>query len=531
MSPRQPAAETRPRARRTVRSRPVISRVHSFILEGIDAVPCEIEADYRESDDPRTMIVGLPDASVRESQQRVRAAIRNSGYWFPRGRLTLNLAPADVRKEGPVYDLPIALAVLSTGTTITGNPPEETPRLEDYFVAGELALDGRVRAVRGAVSLAILARMRQRRGVIVPRDNAAEAAVVDGVDVRGVETLAQVIAMLNGKEAVAPHATIDVEALVAATEPEIDFGDVRGQEAAKRALTIAAAGAHNVLMIGPAGTGKTMMARALPGVLPPLSRDEALEVTRIYSSAGKLARNGPLCTRRPVRSPHHTASGPAIVGGGTVPRPGDVSLAHRGVLFLDEMAEFSRHVLETLRQPLEEGWVTVARTHGSVRFPARFMLVGAVNPTPKGSAGADEASRRAMEKYLGRLSGPLIDRIDLHVEVPAVHYRQLTSGRRGTDSAEIRKRVLEARRRQSERQGAALPNAELSGRLLDRHAPLDEPGRALLGQAMSELGLSARAYDKVRRVARTIADLESSERVEVHHAAEAIQYRLLDRMT
>ena len=309
----------------------------------------------------------------------------------------------------------------------------------------------------------------------------------------------------------------------------MDFADVRGQEAAKRALTVAAAGAHNVLMIGPAGTGKTMMAGALPGVLPPLSRAEVLEITRVYSSVGQIPHGQPLVLRRPVRSPHHTASSPAIIGGGTIPKPGDVSLAHRGILFLDEMPEFSRDVLETLRQPLEDGCVTIARAHGSVCFPARFMLVGALNPTANGHMAHDEESRREMDRYLARLSGPLVDRIDIHVEVPAVAYKQLISKRRGTDTATIRQRVLEARRRQYRRQGSDRPNAELTGKLLDRYAALDDASQTVLGQAMSELGLSARAYDKIRRIARTIADLESSEKVESHHVSEAVQYRILDR--
>ncbi|MHC4127873.1 MAG: YifB family Mg chelatase-like AAA ATPase [Planctomycetota bacterium] len=506
----------------------MISRVYSFVLQGIDAVRCEIEADLTRPGTRKTAIVGLPDAAVKESVDRVRTAILNSGYAFPRGRLTINLAPAHLRKEGPVYDLPIAVAVLKAGGTI-GNSGDGL-EAEAFLLAGELALDGRVRPIRGVVSLAQLARDLQMRGVIVAAASAAEAAVVEGIDVQGVTTLDQVVGMLNGQCTIAPHPAVDLEALIADTMPEVDFGDVRGQEAAKRALTIAAAGGHNVLMIGPAGTGKTMMAKALPGVLPPLSAREALEVTRIYSSVGRLGCAEPLKTGRPVRAPHHTASAPAIIGGGTIPRPGDVSLAHRGVLFLDEMPEFPRNVLETLRQPLEDGWVTVARRHGSVRFPARFMLVGALNPTPRGDMARNEVSQRAMEKYLAKISGPLIDRIDLHVEVPAVPYRQLSSDRRGTDTETMRRRVFEARRVQHRRQGPDRANAELSGRALDRHAALDEAGQVVLAQAMTELGLSARAYDKIRRVARTIADLEQAQRVLAHHLAEAIQYRLLDRL-
>ncbi|UCD74848.1 MAG: YifB family Mg chelatase-like AAA ATPase [Phycisphaerales bacterium] len=500
----------------------------SFVLQGIDAIPCEIEVDLSPVGLPRTTVVGLPDTAVKESVERVRTALLNSGFRYPNSRITINLAPADVRKEGPVYDLPFAAALLRADATIVPLSGEDRPSMDDYLIAGELALDGRVRPIKGAISLAILAKQRGAAGVIVPADNAAEAAAVDGIDVLGVRTLGEVVALFNGVCTIEPHPTLDVEALIVQAQPEVDFGDVRGQEAAKRAVIIAAAGGHNILMIGPAGTGKSMMAKALPGVLPPMTREEALQVTRIYSSVGQIPRRDPLMLRRPVRTPHHTASAPAIIGGGTIPRPGDVSLAHRGVLFLDEMPEFSRDVLETLRQPLEDGCVTVARAHSSMKFPAQFMLVGALNPTPKGKMADDEVSRRAMERYLSRLSGPLIDRIDIHVEVPSVPYHQLVGKQRGTDTATIRRAVHDARRLQQGRQGK-LVNSELSGKRLDRHAILEESAQTLLGQAMTELGLSARAYDKVRRVARTIADLENSETVQSHHVAEAVQYRLLDR--
>jgi magnesium chelatase family protein len=545
----------------------MLARVQSYLLHGIDALPCEVEVDLDEAHEIRApVVVGLPDAAVKESVERVKSAVENSGYGFPLGRLVFNLAPADVRKEGPLYDLPIAVGVLMSCGVIDGRKsarrysgatagqmsraaagPREGrsgvgaaeageaagPAAEfdprHYMFAGELALDGRVRPIRGVIAMAALAKSRGCRGVVVPAENAPEASLVPGLEAIGVGTLTEVVGLLTGAVEARPHPPMDVAGMLATAAAPVDFADVRGQEAVKRAIVVAAAGSHNLLMLGPAGTGKTMMARALPGVLPPLTPEEAIEITRIYSAAGQLPEGQGLITVRPVRTPHHTASSPAIVGGGAVPKPGEISLAHHGVLFLDELPEFPRIVLETLRQPLEDHVVTIARSHSAVKFPASFMLVCAMNPTPRGDMPTGEVGKRAMDQYLSRLSGPLIDRIDIHVEAPAVPWKQLSAAPRGTGSAQMREQVLAARRRQVARQGPATPNARLSGRQLDQFAAMDDAARTVLGQAMTELGLSARAYDKIRRVARTIADLEGAAAVTSAHVAEAVQYRLLDR--
>jgi len=503
----------------------MLARVHSFVLHGIEPQACEVEVDVSDSGLAATTIVGLPDAAVKESIERVHSALVNSGYDFPMTRLLVNLAPADTRKEGPSYDLPIALGLLMAGGVVEGT------RHRRLLFAGELALDGRLRPVRGVINLALLARRRGFEGVVVPEENAEEAAVVEGVSVYGAQRLGAVVAFLNGQEqALARQPPMDVAGALERAEPPIDFAQVKGQEAAKRAMAIAAAGGHNALMIGPAGTGKTMLAKALPGILPPLSPAEAIEVTRIASVAGDLGEGAALRARRPVRTPHHTASPVSVIGGGSVPGPGEVSLAHHGVLFLDEMPEFPRSVLETLRQPLEDGCVTIARASGTVRFPADFMLVGAMNPTPGGGQPREEVGHRQMQRYLARISGPLADRIDIHVEVPALPFEQLVRrGGGGTSTAMLRDRVQAARDRQRARNGAETVNANLSGKALDELAPLEGAARELLRQAMSEFGLSARAYDKVRRVALSIADLDGVERPGAEHVAEAVGYRLLDR--
>jgi magnesium chelatase family protein len=504
----------------------MLARVQSAALLGVDAIPVDVEVDVSFGL-PAFAIAGLADSSEQDARERVRAAVKNSHREVPARRILVNLAPADIRKEGAAYDLPIALGLLlATGQLRAGT-------LDGDLIIGELSLDGRVRPVAGVLAVALLARALGARRVLVPEGNAQEAAAVGGLDVVPVGSLAEAMQIVEGLRGPRPIIVPPPDA--APARDEVDLGEVKGQAHAKRALLVAAAGAHHLLLIGPPGSGKTMLARRLPTILPPLTPEEALEVTKIHSVVGLVRPGMGLLRDRPFRAPHHTASRNALVGGGTVPRPGEISLAHHGVLFLDELPEFHRDVLEVLRQPLEEGAITIARVHSAVALPARFMLIAAMNPCPCGSFGDPHrlctCTPPQIDRYLNRVSGPLIDRFDLHVEVPRLTPAEVIAAPGSDASGALRIQVEAARTHQRRRfaRTRVTCNAHMSGRHLRRYCVLDEPAATLLRLAMERLHLSARAYDRVLRVARTIADLDGAEAIASAHIAEAIQYRTLDR--